>query len=834
MRHESTLVGRDNELAALVAALELRRPLALVGEAGIGKTTLMRAAVEASGLPFREAGGLSTLSWMPRLALARALGRTDLPGDLEHAASLVEEAVGQGALIFDDLQWADAESRDAVALLTGRVALLVAVRRDDASAEAALGALESAAIELLELAPLGDEDAARVVRGQRPGIGEALVADIVETARGNPLVLEELALAGGASESLRRSVAARLRALTPEGRSAVSLLALAGRPLERSLVPETDEAIRLGFALARDGTVEVRHGLVGEAALDGLDAEEARALHSRLARLATDQGEAARHHADASEHDAAHAAALTAADAAETPGARAAYLGLAAENARGADADKLRLRAALALGDASGWTTVERLLDQGIPDDVESRALGCWLRSRARWYTGDPESGRELTAAGLALVAGSRSKTEVKLLNESARIAMLLDGDWPRTIELGAKALALAREVGGARAPALLYSGTARAELGHHGWEEELEQASVAAREEGDFAAEAAAAHNLVRAHLATGDPLRGRVVADAAIVRLRELGLTSSARQLAAMALNVDLAVGDYERVLADGERLLRELVEPRVREWVTVPYAQALIDTGSFDEASALLDEHARTATPDVWGLGVSLAVRAELALWNGDLAATVAYATEHADRFAGQYDHLDELLGVSRGWALLELGGDLPEAPKPSGQALGDGYQAELDGLRALGSEDAGAAESFRAAAAIFAGRSVRDELRALFGEGEALRRAGKVDEARALLEDVEQRAESHGMVPLLARVRRSLRLAGVHRSAGRGRAGRLTEREAELLSLVRDGLTNPEIARRLGLSPKTVEHEVASAATKLGARNRLQAALLADDA
>src|SRR5471030_1539348 len=90
----AALLGRDVELARLEALLSDGRSVAVVGEAGIGKTSLIRAAAQRAGVDVHEGGALATLAWTPFLALRRAVG-DGFHGDLTAIAVEVERRIGR-------------------------------------------------------------------------------------------------------------------------------------------------------------------------------------------------------------------------------------------------------------------------------------------------------------------------------------------------------------------------------------------------------------------------------------------------------------------------------------------------------------------------------------------------------------------------------------------------------------------------------------------------------------------------------------------------------------------------------------------------------------------
>jgi DNA-binding NarL/FixJ family response regulator len=87
----------------------------------------------------------------------------------------------------------------------------------------------------------------------------------------------------------------------------------------------------------------------------------------------------------------------------------------------------------------------------------------------------------------------------------------------------------------------------------------------------------------------------------------------------------------------------------------------------------------------------------------------------------------------------------------------------------------------------------------------------------------------RAVSRGESPLHPKVARELLTAREHSPSS---DVQLTPREAEVLGLVQSGLANKQIARRLGISERTVKAHLTSVFQRIGVVDRTQAALWAE--
>lgn len=291
-------------------------------------------------------------------------------------------------------------------------------------------------------------------------------------------------------------------------------------------------------------------------------------------------------------------------------------------------------------------------------------------------------------------------------------------------------------------------------------------------------------------------------------------------------------LATGEWEqaeRELVAGLELARGAV-PQLHRLAVGTLAELWLAQGRLDDAERLVDgydDHAETA----------LAL-ARIHLARGRAAAAAAVARRRIDALGErrlEIAPLVEVLGEAE-----VASGDAAIARDRAIDLIAFGTEFDCEPVRARGDRSAG-----RAMAAIGDVDAARRHLdRALVGFGRlemrydaALTRAllaealcetepdVSIAEARAALAAFEQlgaNTDADRMAALL----RSLGTPAA-RLGGRGGVG-LTKREQQVFALLGEGLSNPEIAARLHLSRKTVEHHVAHVLSKLGLRSRAEAA------
>ena len=189
-----------------------------------------------------------------------------------------------------------------------------------------------------------------------------------------------------------------------------------------------------------------------------------------------------------------------------------------------------------------------------------------------------------------------------------------------------------------------------------------------------------------------------------------------------------------------------------------------------------------------------------------------AMVAWALDRQDAARAIYAALEPFadeLGASASGQAASLG----SVSRYLGQMatlMGDWDRVETDFARAM-------RRNLETGARAEVAETRLDWARALLRRGLARDR----ERAGAMLEASARGAAELGMKPLQAAVAASL-------AELRGGRSPLTDRELEVVGLVAEGLTNKEIATRLGLSVRTAENHVLNVMNKLGLDNRAQVA------
>lgn len=349
----------------------------------------------------------------------------------------------------------------------------------------------------------------------------------------------------------------------------------------------------------------------------------------------------------------------------------------------------------------------------------------------------------------------------------------------------------------------LIHSGIAALLLGDHsGAERATVRAAASARARGETVTVPQAMEFRAYADFWTGRPRAAETAAADALWQAYATGQDNGACHLQA-------ALAMFAAVTGDGEvcRERAEAARTHARaHGLGLPAALALwalafldLSTGRFESAAARLRALA--------GFGPGHGHRAirhlatphyvEAAVRTGDTRVARAAHADY-DRWAAAVRSSDDLALSARCRALLAPG---PEAV--------DHYRTALD-LHAHGTRD------FERA---------RTEL--LFGS--ALRRLRRRTEARDRLHSALEAFETFGAPHCATQARAELRALGAPVTASWGTVdltARLTAQQLMVARMAAEGATNREIAVRLALSPRTIDHHLRGVFSRLGIRSRIE--------
>ncbi len=326
MRVMPHLLERQAELQMLGTATQRagtgRGSVVLVlGEAGIGKTSLVHAFLAAAAGRARVLAGACEDLLTPRaLGPLRDAARSAADGPLAAALSpradpdLVFAAVcdemasppSPAMLVIEDAHWADGATLDVLRYLGPRVrnlpAVLLMTYRDDALARdhplrGVLGALGSTAATRLRLTRLTSDAVREMAASTDVDPGE-----LFRLTGGNPFFVTEV-LANPSEvvpSTVVDAVLARVRTLRPSAQTALDRLAVVPsgaevdllRALAGDLAPVA-EAERAGVVEVRGDVVAFRHELARRAVVESLPASvrlelNADVLHALLTRTDCD------------------------------------------------------------------------------------------------------------------------------------------------------------------------------------------------------------------------------------------------------------------------------------------------------------------------------------------------------------------------------------------------------------------------------------------------------------------------------------------------------------------------------------------------------------------
>jgi DNA-binding CsgD family transcriptional regulator len=837
---EGQLLERGESISALsgllasVQADATGRLVWIGGEAGVGKTSLLRRFCEFHPKPARALwGGCEPLRTPRPLGpfldiagtvggeLARLVAAAARPHEV--TVTLLDALRGQNVtvLVLEDLHWADEATLDVLTLLAERIrsvpALVLASYRDD---ELERGS--ALRVLLGEKAPRARR--LKVERLSRTAVAELAephgldAAELYGRTGGNPFFVTEVLATGGERlpVTVRDAVLARAARVSEPAQRLLDAVAIVPGPAELwllqglagDLVRYLDECLASGMLAASGTAISFRHELARLAIEEAIS--PARRLELHRAALAALEDTADSDVARLAEHAEAASDARAVLKYAPAAAARAASVGAHREA-------------------AALYARAVRFVD-------EASARAGLLDSQAReaYLTGDfAEAFEACSEALVSHRAAGAVRKEAASLRLHGRLLLQLGRD-EDAIAAGKTAIALLETLPPDRDLAVAYANLAELAMTR----EDPGQASAWAQRALEVAREFDDGETASHVAVCTGAIDAGfeEVAAEAFNWLVREAGRARSfvsvdlylargveycserdlgnwRQSLVAMGARADLDRGRWSDAAGGAARVLRtartQASAPALARSVLALVRARRGDPG-VDEAlefpvatyDASIARPRPVAAPPPTSKMYLAAARAEIAWLKGEPAA-VLEATEEA---------FDLAVHAEAWWIVGELAywrwraGILEDVPPDAAEP----YTLSIHG-------------DWRRAAECWT------ELGCPYDAALALADGDDEDALRQAFD----RLQALGARPAAAIVARRLRERGIRgvprgpRPCTRENPGGLTARELDVLALLAEGLRNAQIAERLVVSAKTVDHHVSAILRKLDVRTRGEA-------